>query len=103
MSKSYETLLTANHNEHIMLVTINRPKVANAFNTQMAIELVDLFENLAMHPTQVRAIVITGAGERAFCCITGLLVGFVVAAYCLLLWHLVSVADLDSKEKKNKF
>ena len=67
MSKSYETLLTTNHNEHIMLVTINRPKVANAFNTQMAIELVDLFENLAMHPTQVRAIVITGAGERAFC------------------------------------
>ena len=62
MSKSYETLLTAKHNEHIMLITINRPEVANAFNTKMATELVDLFENLAMHPTKLRAIVLTGAG-----------------------------------------
>jgi len=67
MSKSYETILTAKHNEHIMLITINRPEVANAFNTKMATELVDLFENLAMHPTKLRAIVLTGAGERAFC------------------------------------
>jgi enoyl-CoA hydratase len=67
MSKSYKTLLTETHGKHILLVTINRPEVANAFNTQMARELIDLFEDLTLHPKQVRAIVLTGAGERAFC------------------------------------
>ena len=65
MSKSYKTLLTETHGKHILLVTINRPKVANAFNTQMAKELIDLFEDLTLNPKQVRAIVLTGAGERA--------------------------------------
>lgn len=67
MSKSYETLRTQTHSKHILLVTINRPEVANAFNTQMARELIDLFEGLALSPAHVRAIVLTGAGERAFC------------------------------------
>jgi enoyl-CoA hydratase/carnithine racemase len=67
MSKSYETLLTQVHSKHILLVTINRPEVANAFNTQMARELIDLFEGLALSPAHVRAIVLTGAGDRAFC------------------------------------
>ena len=67
MSKSYKTLLTETHGKHILLVTINRPNVANAFNTQMAKELIDLFEDLTLNPKQVRAIVLTGAGERAFC------------------------------------
>lgn len=52
---------------HVLLATLNRPKAANAFNTQMARELVELFEDLALDPGEHRCVVITGAGDRAFC------------------------------------
>jgi enoyl-CoA hydratase len=49
----------------IGLITINRPKVLNSLNTPVILELeqaLDAHEN----NEQVRVIVITGAGERAF-------------------------------------
>jgi enoyl-CoA hydratase/carnithine racemase len=54
--------------EGVMLVTFDRPQVLNAVNTAMGQELLDLFSavNGGAHP-DVRAIVLTGAGERAFC------------------------------------
>lgn len=67
MLKTYETLLAKNVKAHVLLVTLNRPEAANAFNTQMALDLIDLFESHAMDPGSIRAIVLTGAGERAFC------------------------------------
>ena len=65
--EQYETLLLTNPAEHILQIALNRPESANAFNTQMALELVDLFEGLALDPDAIRCILITGAGERAFC------------------------------------
>lgn len=53
--------------EHILLVTLNRPEVSNAFNTQMAWDLVHVFEDIAMTPGAVRVIILTAAGNRAFC------------------------------------
>ena len=50
---------------HTWLVTLNRPDAANAMNTQMGIELLDLFDGLAAAPRAQRCIVITGAGTRA--------------------------------------
>ena len=67
MSDSLKTLIAEIHSEHILLLTINRPQFANAFNTQMARELIDIFEDLALHPKQVRAIILTGAGKHSFC------------------------------------
>lgn len=66
-SDQFETLLLSTPQDHVLLVTLNRPEVANAFNTQMAQDLVDLFEGLALHPGDTRCIVLTGAGDRAFC------------------------------------
>jgi enoyl-CoA hydratase len=63
----YETLLTEAHGPHVLLVTMNRPARANALNTQMGLDLVALFEALAMQPGGVRCAVLTGAGEKAFC------------------------------------
>ena len=67
MDFSYETLLTELHGDHILLVTLNRPKAANAFNTQMAHDLIDLFEALSLDDFDLRTIVLTGSGKRAFC------------------------------------
>ena len=47
-------------------VTLNRPKVHNAFNVQMRKELKDCWRSLR-YDDDVRCVVLTGAGERAFC------------------------------------
>ena len=64
---TYETLLVTIPEKHVTLMTLNRPEVANAFNTVMASELVGFFEQLAMDAGDTRCLVITGAGTRAFC------------------------------------
>ena len=67
MFAEYDTLLLQKPSEHVLLVTLNRPEAANAFNTIMARELYELFEALALDAEDIRAIVVTGAGDRAFC------------------------------------
>jgi enoyl-CoA hydratase/carnithine racemase len=62
---AYQTLLTSEPAGHVLLVTLNRPQAANAFDTRMALELGELFQGLSDSP--VRCVVLTGAGERAFC------------------------------------
>lgn len=64
---SFETLKTEQVDNHVLLITLNRPEASNAFNTQMAWDLTHLFETLAMSPGQVRALVLTGSGQKAFC------------------------------------
>ncbi len=53
--------------EHVLLVRLNRPAAANALNTQMGLDLHALFEAVALDPFEVRCMVLTGAGEKAFC------------------------------------
>ena len=64
---SFETLLISKPAPHVLQVTLNRPEAANAFNTQMALDLVSAFETVAMEPGDIRAIILTGSGTRAFC------------------------------------
>src|SRR5690242_12961014 len=47
-------------------VTLNRPHVHNAFNGKMAEELRDVWRGLR-HDPDVNCVVLTAAGERAFC------------------------------------
>lgn len=49
------------------LVTLHRPDVRNALNTQMGIELREIFAPLAFHPQEIRCVLITGSGDKAFC------------------------------------
>jgi enoyl-CoA hydratase len=49
----------------VLIVTINRPKVLNALNAQTLDELTHAVDAAAADPT-VRAIVLTGAGEKSF-------------------------------------
>jgi enoyl-CoA hydratase len=59
-------LLTRSDDGHVVTVTLNRPEQHNAMNTAMGEDLLACFEALARDP-EARAIVLTGAGERAFC------------------------------------
>ena len=60
----YETLLCEVHGA-IATVTLNRPKVLNALNTQVFDELEAVFTALTKD-SEVRVILLTGAGEKAF-------------------------------------
>ncbi len=63
----YATLQVENRDEHVLVVTLNRPDVLNALNTQRGKDQLDLWTRLAAEPGQVRCVVMTGAGARAFC------------------------------------
>ncbi len=65
--KEFSTLKIEHPAPHVLLVTLNRPEAANAFNTQMARDIVELFEDLALDPGDTRCAIVTGAGEGAFC------------------------------------
>ncbi len=63
-----DTLSIDTLDEFVVRVTLNRPDAMNALNTRMAEELRDAFRELGGRPAaELRAIVLTGAGERAFC------------------------------------
>ena len=67
MQSTYETLELERVSEHVLLVTLNRAHVANALNTQMGLDLVDLWTGLYVDPQDFRCVVVTGAGDKAFC------------------------------------
>jgi enoyl-CoA hydratase len=59
-------LLTRSDDRHVLTVTLNRPDQMNSMNTAMGQELLACFTALAAD-ADARAVVFTGAGERAFC------------------------------------
>lgn len=67
MTTEYATLRREITSPGIELLTLHRPETANALNTQMGRELMEYFEGLAIEPRDIRCLVMTGAGEKAFC------------------------------------
>jgi enoyl-CoA hydratase len=67
MSADYQTLLIRQPEDHVVVVTMNRPETSNAMNTQMGRDLMTWFEEITLDPGDARCIVLTGAGEKAFC------------------------------------
>ncbi|WP_433229527.1 enoyl-CoA hydratase/isomerase family protein [Actinomadura formosensis] len=61
----YETIIYA-VDERIARITLNRPEARNALSDRMTAELLDAFDRAKADPG-VRVIVLTGAGDRAFC------------------------------------
>jgi enoyl-CoA hydratase len=60
----YENLLYET-NDHLARITFNRPKVLNALNRQTVEELGDCL-NRVRDDSNARALILTGAGEKAF-------------------------------------
>ena len=63
---NYPTL-AVDKQDAILVVTLNRPEVLNAINTQMGHDLYGLWTALGAEPGDTRCVVLTGAGNRAFC------------------------------------
>jgi 2-(1,2-epoxy-1,2-dihydrophenyl)acetyl-CoA isomerase len=52
--------------DNVAWITFNRPAACNAINLQSTREFYDIVNRCSVDPS-VRAVVLTGAGERAFC------------------------------------
>jgi enoyl-CoA hydratase len=61
---SYENILVE-VSENLAVLTLNRPRVLNALNRALFNELESAFESFA-HDDNVRAVILTGSGEKAF-------------------------------------
>ncbi|MGQ0825449.1 MAG: enoyl-CoA hydratase/isomerase family protein [Actinomycetota bacterium] len=64
--REFETLTYDESDDGVAVVTLNRPEVHNAFNSLMQRELHELWRTLRRHDP-VKSIVLTGAGDTAFC------------------------------------
>jgi len=62
----HEPILLCERRDGAAWVTLNRPAAMNALSRQLNVELIELAERLG-GDAEVRAVVLTGAGERAFC------------------------------------
>jgi len=61
-----DSLILTRREDACLMVTINRPGKANSLTTDMLTGLRDIFRG-ASSDDELRAIIITGAGERVFC------------------------------------
>ncbi len=66
MERAYETLELERIDDHVLLIRLNRPQAANAMNTRMGEELMDLFERFQIDAEGLRVLVLTGSGEKRF-------------------------------------
>jgi len=63
----YTTLRCDLAGPHLLRVALARPDVANALNTQMGHELLDLWTRLTAEPLAARCVLLTAQGGRIFC------------------------------------
>ncbi len=64
MKTDFETLAVERIDDHVLLVTYDRPEVANAKNTRMGEEQREVFESLYVDQEDVRCVVLTGRGRH---------------------------------------
>jgi enoyl-CoA hydratase/carnithine racemase len=61
-----DNVLLVNEKDDVVILTINRPEVMNSFNFALLNRLKQEVEELRLK-TDIRVVIITGAGEKAFC------------------------------------
>ncbi|WP_416826130.1 enoyl-CoA hydratase [Ectobacillus polymachus] len=61
-----ENSIVEYHTNHVAIVTLNRPKQANALSLSLLEELQEVWKQLREN-SDVRVVILTGAGEKAFC------------------------------------
>lgn len=64
---SYATLALEMVEPHVLVIKLNRPEVANAINTQMGHDMLDLWRRLTDNAGDVRCAILTGTGDKIFC------------------------------------
>ena len=63
--ESYDNLST-DLADGILTITINRESKMNALNRATMLELKDIFQYIQDNPREIRSVILTGAGEKAF-------------------------------------
>ena len=58
-------LLEHSSDDRVAVITLNRPHADNAITTEMGARLTEILDSIAVRPA-VRAVILTGAGDRAF-------------------------------------
>ena len=58
-------LIEYTSDERVAVITLNRPHADNAITTEMGARLTEILESIAVR-TFLRAVILTGAGDRAF-------------------------------------
>lgn len=66
MRNDYETITLERPREHVLLLTLDRPHRANAMNTQMGLDMREVFQDLYVDLEDSRCVVVTGRGEKVF-------------------------------------
>ncbi|MBO1362004.1 crotonase/enoyl-CoA hydratase family protein [Acetobacter sacchari] len=66
MSETATALVEREREGHVLTLRINRPEARNAINLATAIALGDALDQAEADP-EVRVVIITGAGDKAFC------------------------------------
>lgn len=66
MRTDFETITLETPAEHVLLLTLDRPSRANAMNTQMGLDLREVFMELYVDVGDLRCMVVTGRGEKVF-------------------------------------
>jgi len=66
MDNRFSTLLVRDDVEHVLILRLNRPAVCNAINSVMMQELLGFWQQVPSCEG-VRAVIVTGEGNRAFC------------------------------------
>jgi len=62
-----ETLHLERPAPHVLMIRLDRPDASNALNTQMGAELKQIWDALYVDQQDVRCVILTGTGEKAFC------------------------------------
>ncbi|MGE3301685.1 MAG: enoyl-CoA hydratase-related protein [Hyphomonadaceae bacterium] len=63
----FETLRISTPRPRVAVIALHRPEAANALNTQMARDVLAVFGALLLDAGDLRCLVLTGAGDKAFC------------------------------------
>ena len=61
-----DTTILTERRGHVLIVTINRPEARNAVNAAVHVGIGTALETAEADP-EIRAVVITGAGDKSFC------------------------------------
>lgn len=66
MSKTDAPVQCTRIEQHVLLVTLNRPEARNAINEAVAQKLGEVAESAERDP-DIRVVILTGTGDKAFC------------------------------------
>ena len=67
LNTTFETIKLAIGADKVGVITLNRPDAMNSMNTAMMRELRDCFMQFYIDPNVAACLVVTGAGDKAFC------------------------------------